>query len=63
MQVRGEAGVASGIRRIEAVAGPAALEYLHARDSIVKELSGKLNVSAADLPSRVKGARLSVIAL
>ena len=34
-----EAGVASGIRRIEAVAGPAVLAYLNERDVVVKQLS------------------------
>ncbi len=34
-----ETGVALRIRRIEAVAGPAVLEYLNLRDGIVRDLS------------------------
>ena len=55
VQIKSEQGIASGIRRIEAVAGPAALEYLDARDSVVKDLSSRLKVSASDLPYRVAG--------
>jgi len=32
-----ETGIASGVRRIEAVAGPAVLEYLNVRDKVVRE--------------------------
>lgn len=39
-----EAGIASGVRRIEAVAGPAMIEYLTARDGVVKQLSTQFRV-------------------
>ncbi|MGQ4646575.1 alanine--tRNA ligase [Lyngbya aestuarii] len=48
-----EAGVASGIRRIEAVAGPAILDYLNVRDKVVKELSDRFKVKPEELPERV----------
>ncbi|MCO5547054.1 hypothetical protein L7F22_000495 [Adiantum nelumboides] len=48
-----EQGIASGIRRIEAVAGPAFVEYAIARDRVVKQLSSCLKVKAEDLPIRV----------
>lgn len=48
-----EQGIASGIRRIEAVAGPAFVEYAIARDRVVKQLSLCLKVKAEDLPTRV----------
>lgn len=48
-----EQGIASGIRRIEAVAGPAFVEYAIARDRVVKQLSSCLKVKAEDLPTRV----------
>lgn len=48
-----EQGIASGIRRIEAVAGPAFVEYAFARDRIVKQLSSCLKVKVEDVPTRV----------
>lgn len=40
-----EQGIASGIRRIEAVAGEAFIEYINARDSYMKQLCSSLKVS------------------
>ncbi|HEY9627435.1 MAG TPA: alanine--tRNA ligase [Coleofasciculaceae cyanobacterium] len=48
-----ESGVAAGIRRIEAVAGLAALEYLSLRDKIVRELSDRFKAKPEDLTDRV----------
>jgi alanyl-tRNA synthetase len=48
-----ESGVASGIRRIEAVAGPAVLEYLNLRDQVVRELSDRFKAKPEELPERV----------
>ncbi|MBV8886003.1 MAG: alanine--tRNA ligase [Chroococcidiopsidaceae cyanobacterium CP_BM_RX_35] len=48
-----ETGIASGVRRIEAVAGPAVLEYLNVRDRIVRELSERFKVKPEELPERV----------
>jgi len=50
-----ETGVASGVRRIEAVAGPAVLDYLNVRDKVVKELSDRFKVKPEELPERVSG--------
>ncbi len=50
-----ETGVASGVRRIEAVAGPAVLDYLNVRDKVVKELSDRFKVKPEELPERVTG--------
>jgi alanyl-tRNA synthetase len=50
-----EAGVASGIRRIEAVAGPAVLAYLNERDVVVKQLSERFKVQPAEITARVAG--------
>jgi alanyl-tRNA synthetase len=47
-----ETGVASGIRRIEAVAGASVLEYLKVRDDVVKELSDKLKAKPEEIPER-----------
>ncbi len=48
-----EAGVASGVRRIEAVSGPAILDYLHVRDTVVKDLSDRFKVKPEELPERI----------
>lgn len=50
-----ETGVASGIRRIEAIAGPAVLEYLNLRDQVVKTLSDRLKVKPEEIPDRITG--------
>ncbi|MDX2241913.1 MAG: alanine--tRNA ligase [Leptolyngbyaceae cyanobacterium bins.302] len=48
-----ETGVASGIRRIEAVAGPAVLEYLNVRDAVVKDLSDRFKVKPEEIADRI----------
>lgn len=48
-----ESGVASGVRRIEAVAGPAVLDYLNVRDAVVKELSDRFKAKPEELPERI----------
>lgn len=48
-----ETGVAAGIRRIEAIAGPAVLEYLNVREAIVKDLSDRFKVKPEEIPDRI----------
>jgi len=48
-----ETGVAAGIRRIEAIAGPAVLEYLNVRESIVRDLSDRFKVKPEEIPDRI----------
>jgi alanyl-tRNA synthetase len=48
-----ETGVAAGVRRIEAVAGPAVLEYLNVRDRIVRDLSDRFKAKPEELPERI----------
>ena len=48
-----ETGVAAGIRRIEAVAGPAVLDYLEVRDRIVRDLSDRFKAKPEDISDRV----------
>jgi alanyl-tRNA synthetase len=48
-----ETGVASGVRRIEAVAGPAVLEYLNVRDAVVRDLSERFKAKPEELPDRI----------
>ena len=54
-KVVSEAGIASGVRRIEAVVGPAAVEYLNEIDGIVQKLASQFKVRLEELPARVAG--------
>ncbi|XP_062228595.1 alanine--tRNA ligase, chloroplastic/mitochondrial-like isoform X2 [Phragmites australis] len=49
-----EQGIASGIRRIEAVAGDAFVEYVCARDNYMRHLCSSLKVKAEDVNGRVE---------
>ncbi|THU60852.1 hypothetical protein C4D60_Mb07t17100 [Musa balbisiana] len=49
-----EQGIASGIRRIEAVAGEAFIEYVTARDNSMRHLCSALKVKAEDVTGRVE---------
>ncbi|CAI0469047.1 unnamed protein product [Linum tenue] len=48
-----EQGIASGIRRIEAVAGEAYIEYINGRDSQLRRLCSTLKVKAEEVTTRV----------
>jgi alanyl-tRNA synthetase len=48
-----ESGVAAGIRRIEAVAGPAVLAYLNERDAVVKQLGERFKAQPGEIVDRV----------
>ncbi|MCF3573331.1 alanine--tRNA ligase [Planktothrix agardhii 1803] len=48
-----ETGIASGIRRIEAVAGQSVLDYLKVRDTVVKELGDRFKAKPEELPERI----------
>ncbi|KAK9287434.1 hypothetical protein L1049_015855 [Liquidambar formosana] len=49
-----EQGIASGIRRIEAVAGEAFIEYVNARDNHMRQLCSTLKVKAEEVTTRVE---------
>jgi alanyl-tRNA synthetase len=48
-----ESAVASGVRRIEAVTGPAAEAYVAEEASLLHQAAGALKTSAAELPGRL----------
>jgi len=48
-----ETGISAGVRRIEAVAGAAVLDYLNVRDRVVKELSSTFKVKPEEISDRV----------
>ncbi len=49
-----EEALASGVRRIEAVAGAAALEHVERQDSLLRETAAVLKSAPAELPDRVQ---------
>jgi alanyl-tRNA synthetase len=49
----GESAVSSGVRRVEALTGNAAREYLQAQDAKLREAAAVLKSAPADVPSRV----------
>ncbi|EAR10258.1 alanine--tRNA ligase [Reinekea blandensis] len=51
-----ESGIAAGIRRVEAVAGPYALAEIRQRDAVVNRLSGQFKCSVDQLESKVQQA-------
>jgi len=51
--VTGEAGVAAGIRRIEALTGEKAVEYLLGRSHALAEVERSYAIPAAELPARI----------
>ncbi|PSO90733.1 MAG: alanine--tRNA ligase [Cyanobacteria bacterium QS_6_48_18] len=55
VKIVSETGISSGVRRIEAVAGPAVLEYLNLRDRIVRDLSEQFRIQPEALPERING--------
>ncbi|MDP2451918.1 alanine--tRNA ligase [Polaromonas sp.] len=53
--ITAEGGVASGVRRIEAVTGLAALNYVQAMEATLGGVAGTLKVTPHEVPARVSG--------
>ena len=51
-----ESGVASGIRRIEAITGDAALDYVDRNDELLRDLAGLVRGSREDVKEKVRDA-------
>ena len=49
-----ESGIASGVRRIEALTGSAAIEYVMQQDAVLNEISAKLKTDTSKLADRVE---------
>jgi alanyl-tRNA synthetase len=52
-KITGEGGIASGIRRIEAVTGEGALDAVRAQEAALKRLAGSLRATPAELEGKV----------
>jgi alanyl-tRNA synthetase len=53
-KITAESGVASGVRRIEALTGEAALAYVEANDALLKELAALVRGSREELRDKVR---------
>ncbi|MDP1670660.1 MAG: DHHA1 domain-containing protein, partial [Alphaproteobacteria bacterium] len=53
IHIIGESAVAAGVRRIEALSGQVALEYLEAREKLLHEAAQALRTSPEELPARL----------
>jgi alanyl-tRNA synthetase len=54
LKILSESGIASGVRRIEALTGLGALNHLRKQDKALKSASELLRVSAAEVPARIE---------
>lgn len=52
-KIIGEMGIASGIRRIEAVSGSSVLDYLNVRDQAVKTLCDRFKIKPEEIVDRI----------
>ena len=55
LRIVSESGIASGIRRIEAIAGDQVIDYLGTADDIVKNLTSKLKIKREEVLPRISG--------
>ena len=53
-KIVGESAVAAGVRRIEAVAGDAAIDHLAWQEGVLIQANTALNTSTAELPGRIE---------
>jgi len=50
-----EGGIGSGVRRIEAVTGRRAYEYMDGQIALLRQAAGLLKIGAQDVPKRIEG--------
>ncbi len=55
-KIVGESGVAAGVRRIEAVTGGTAIDYVEQSDALLRETAELVRGSREDLPEKVRDA-------
>jgi len=55
-----ESGISSGVRRIEALAGFAVLEYLKVREQVVKDLTDRFKVKVEEIPDRITSLQIEL---
>jgi alanyl-tRNA synthetase len=55
-KITAESGVASGVRRIEAITGEKAIDYMEQHESLLREVAGQLRGSPDEIPEKVRDA-------
>jgi alanyl-tRNA synthetase len=53
-KITGESGVASGVRRIEAITGERAIDYMEQHEALIREAAGFLRGSPEEVPEKVR---------
>jgi alanyl-tRNA synthetase len=54
LRILSESGIAAGVRRIEALTGQGALEWVRGREELLERASGLLRAPVAELPERIE---------
>jgi alanyl-tRNA synthetase len=55
-KIIGESGVAAGVRRIEAITGQGALDYVEENESLIKDIAGLVRGSREEVGQKVRDA-------
>jgi alanyl-tRNA synthetase len=53
-KITGESGVASGVRRIEAITGERAIDYVEHHEALIREVAGFLRGAPDEVPEKVR---------
>ncbi len=53
-KITSESGVASGVRRIEALTGEAAIDYMERHELLLREVAGQLRGSPEEMPEKLR---------
>jgi alanyl-tRNA synthetase len=53
-KITGESGVASGVRRIEAITGEQAIDYMEQHEALIREVAGFLRGAPDEVPDKVR---------
>jgi alanyl-tRNA synthetase len=53
-KITGESGVASGVRRIEAITGERAIDYMEHHEALIREVAGFLRGAPDEVPEKVR---------
>src|SRR5207245_1551428 len=54
LKIRGESGVAAGVRRLEAVSGEGALELIRSHEAVLRDISALLRTPGEEAAARLE---------